>query len=83
MATRPGSPPRGSPIWGSRSRGLHWPHGAYRDGSGVPHDVRYSDGPAVGDRVELARARGLKVGFWRVGQEDERIWSDPRMPVGE
>jgi spore germination protein YaaH len=54
----------------------------YRDTSGTPHEVWYSDGPAVGDRVALARARGLKVGFWRVGQEDERIWSDPRLPVG-
>lgn len=58
-------------------------HLGYRDGAGVTHDVWYSDGPAVGDRVELARARGLKVGFWRVGQEDERIWTDARMPVGE
>jgi spore germination protein len=58
-------------------------HLAYRDAQGRTHDVWYSDGPAVGDRVELARARGLKVGFWRVGQEDERIWSDPRLPVGE
>lgn len=58
-------------------------HLRYRDGQGRTHDVWYSDGPAVGDRVELARARGLKVGFWRVGQEDERIWTDPRLPVGE
>jgi spore germination protein YaaH len=58
-------------------------HVRYRDAQGQTHDVWYSDGPAVGDRVELARARGLKVGFWRVGQEDERIWSDPRMPVGD
>jgi spore germination protein YaaH len=58
-------------------------HLGYRDDQGRTHDVWYSDGPAVGDRIELARARGLKVGFWRVGQEDERIWSDPRMPVGE
>jgi spore germination protein YaaH len=58
-------------------------HLRYRDGSGSTHDVWYSDGPAVGDRVQLARARGLKVGFWRVGQEDERIWTDPRLPVGE
>jgi spore germination protein YaaH len=32
--------------------------------------------------VALARERGLKVGVWRVGQEDERIWTDPRLPVG-
>jgi spore germination protein YaaH len=54
----------------------------YTDAAGVPHDVWYSDARAVGDRVALARERGLKVGFWRVGQEDERIWTDPRLPVG-
>lgn len=69
-----------TPQYDSTRRSWHL---AYRDGSGVPHDVWYSDGPAVGDRVELARARGLKVGFWRVGQEDERIWTDPRLPMGE
>jgi spore germination protein len=57
-------------------------HVAYRDDAGVPHDLWYSDAQAIGDRVALARERGLKVGFWRLGQEDERIWSDPRLPIG-
>jgi spore germination protein YaaH len=56
-------------------------HLAYKDGAGVPHDVWYSDAPAVGDRVGLARERGLGVGFWRIGQEDTRIWNDPRLPA--
>jgi spore germination protein YaaH len=49
-------------------------HLAYTD-NGVPHDVYYSDAALVEHRMELARARGLGVGFWRVGQEDERLWS--------
>lgn len=52
---------------------------AYTDEAGVPHDVWYPDAGAVGDRVALAREQGLGVGFWRIGQEDERIWSDPRL----
>lgn len=58
-------------------------HVAYTDEAGVGHDLWYSDANAIGDRVGLARERGLKVGFWRLGQEDERIWSDPRIPAGE
>jgi spore germination protein YaaH len=54
----------------------------YTDEAGVPHELWYSDHTAIGDRVALARERGLKVGFWRLGQEDERIWSDPRLPIG-
>lgn len=69
-----------TPTYDSTRRSWHV---RYRDDQGRTHDVWYSDGPAVGDRVELARARGLKVGFWRVGQEDERIWTDPRLPVGD
>jgi spore germination protein YaaH len=34
---------------------------------GVPHDVYYSDAALVEHRMELARARGLGVGFWRGG----------------
>jgi spore germination protein YaaH len=52
-------------------------HLAYTDASGVPHDVWYSDAPVVARRVALARERGLGIGFWRIGQEDERIWTDP------
>lgn len=56
-------------------------HLGYTDEGGVAHDVWYSDAGAVGDRVALAREGGLGVGFWRIGQEDERIWDDPRLPA--
>jgi spore germination protein len=68
----------GKPVFDPDAESWHY---AYTDGSGVPHDVWYSDAGAVGDRVALARERGLGVGFWRIGQEDDRIWSDPRLPA--
>jgi spore germination protein YaaH len=70
----------GSPTYDADKRAWHY---GYTDSGGVPHDVWYSDAQAVGERVALAREQGLKVGFWRIGQEDDRIWSDPRLPPGE
>jgi spore germination protein YaaH len=54
-------------------------HLAYTDASGVGHDVWYSDAPIVNRRVALARERGLGFGFWRIGQEDERLWDNPQI----
>jgi hypothetical protein len=48
----------------------------------LEESCRLATAVGVGDRVALARERGLKVGFWRLGQEDERVWSDPRLPIG-
>ncbi len=55
-------------------------HLAYTDDAGRPHDVWYSDPDALALRIQIARQRGLGVGFWRLGQEDERIWSIPTLP---
>jgi spore germination protein YaaH len=55
-------------------------HLAYTDASGTAHDVYYADATTVGHRVALARSHGFGVGFWRIGQEDERMWSDPNLP---
>jgi spore germination protein YaaH len=44
---------------------------------GVSHEVWYPDAGTVARRVQLARDRGLGVGFWRLGREDQRLWSDP------
>jgi spore germination protein YaaH len=49
----------------------------YTDEAGVPREVWYSDATNVANRLTLARERGLGVGFWRLGQEDERIWDNP------
>jgi spore germination protein YaaH len=50
---------------------------SYTDTSGVPHELWYSDATNVANRLALARERGLGVGFWRLGQEDARIWDNP------
>jgi spore germination protein YaaH len=49
----------------------------YTDSAGTPHEIWYSDANAVADRFKLARDRGLGIGFWRLGQEDARVWSNP------
>jgi spore germination protein YaaH len=50
---------------------------SYTDGAGVPREIWYSDATNVANRLALARERGLGIGFWRLGQEDARIWSNP------
>jgi spore germination protein YaaH len=54
---------------------------AYTDDAGVPHTVWFPDAETIGDRIAIARDNGLGIGFWRLGQEDDRVWSDPRLPV--
>jgi spore germination protein YaaH len=42
---------------------------------GVPHRVWYLDARAILDRLKLGRAHGLAVGVWRLGTEDQSLWS--------
>ena len=49
---------------------------------GVPHEVWYPDAATISRRVQLARERGLGIGFWRLGREDQRIWDDPQIAPG-
>jgi spore germination protein YaaH len=55
---------------------------AYTDPAGVHHEVWYPDASTIGRRVQLARERGLGIGFWRLGREDERVWADPQIAPG-
>ena len=50
---------------------------AYTDSSGVAHSVWYMDARAVLDVLAIARADGLRVGLWRLGEEDQSMWSSP------
>ena len=54
---------------------------AYRDAVGY-HDVWFPDATTVATRVRIAKARGLGIGFWRLGTEDQRIWNDPLLAPG-
>jgi spore germination protein YaaH len=58
-------------------------HFSYTDPSGVGHVVWYNDAPVTARRVALALQHGFKPGFWRIGQEDERIWQNPQLPGGQ
>jgi spore germination protein YaaH len=63
-----------TPVRDSEQSGMHF---SYTDSSGTPHDVWYTDAASRGERMRLAAARGLGFGFWRLGNEDQRLWDDP------
>jgi spore germination protein YaaH len=42
---------------------------------GVEHSVWYMDARAVADRLRIGRKEGLAVGVWRLGGEDQALWS--------
>lgn len=42
---------------------------------GVTHRVWYLDARAVLALLRIGRAHGLSVGIWRLGAEDQRLWS--------
>jgi spore germination protein YaaH len=49
----------------------------YTDAGGTSHDVWFADATTVERRFALATARGLGIGVWRLGQEDQRLWDSP------
>jgi cellulose synthase/poly-beta-1,6-N-acetylglucosamine synthase-like glycosyltransferase/peptidoglycan/xylan/chitin deacetylase (PgdA/CDA1 family)/spore germination protein YaaH len=51
-------------------------HFAYKDGSGNTHDVWFQDALATWNQVISLQKRHLtRVGLWRLGTEDETLWS--------
>lgn len=48
---------------------------AYTGPEGVAHRVWYLDAEAVAARMRVALAHGLGVGVWRLGREDQALWS--------
>jgi spore germination protein YaaH len=49
----------------------------YTDASGAPHEVWALNSTAVVERMRLFRANGYGIGVWRLGKEDQALWSDP------
>ncbi len=47
----------------------------YTNAQGVAHRVWYLDAHAIAARMRIARAHGLRVGVWRLGSEDQTLWS--------
>ena len=70
LAARVGAVPQFDPV-------AYAPHFSYVDSDGVPHEVWYSDAPTISARLQLAADRGLGMGVWRLGSEDQAIWADP------
>ena len=58
------------------------PHFTYHDGSGVRHDVWFTNRQSIGARMQLAESLGLKIGLWHLGSEDQSIWSLPQVAAG-
>jgi spore germination protein YaaH len=54
----------------------------YVDSAGARHEVWFPDAATIARRIRLARERGLGVGFWRLGEEDPRIWNDAQIAAG-
>ncbi len=47
----------------------------YKAADGSTHVVWYMDAHAVDSILRIAREAGLGVGLWRLGSEDQRVWS--------
>lgn len=47
----------------------------YTDAAGIPHLVWSMDGAAEAALLRIARAHRLGVGLWRLGDEDQGLWS--------
>ena len=45
--------------------------------AGVHHRVWYMDAQAIADCLRIAREYGLGAGVWRLGSEDQGVWSLP------
>ncbi len=59
-----------------RDRSVDEPTFAYML-DGVEHRVWYMDAPSIADRLRIARTHGLLAGVWRLGGEDQALWSSP------
>ena len=53
----------------------------YMEG-GVPHEVWFGDATTVSRRIQVAKARGLGLGFWRLGTRRPAHLGDPAIAPG-
>jgi spore germination protein YaaH len=75
LIARTGSVPAFDPV-------AYAPHFSYVDAQGDPHEVWYTDARSISARIQLARQRGLGVGLWRLGREDQALWANPLLAPG-
>jgi spore germination protein YaaH len=69
LAARVGAVPTYDPT-------AHEMHFSYADGAGS-HEVWSSNAATVLERMQMFRANGYALGVWRLGHEDQAMWSDP------
>lgn len=50
---------------------------SYAGAGGVPHQVWYLDARSILELLGIARHAGFRVGLWRLGSEDQSLWSSP------
>ncbi len=55
------------------------PFFTYTDSAGIPHTAFFANAQAVQARLGQARAAGLGVGLWRLGDEDQETWNIPSL----
>jgi len=60
-----------APVWAAASGEATFNY--VRDG--VSHRVWYMSARAILARISIARGYGLAVGVWRLGEEDQALWS--------
>jgi spore germination protein YaaH len=51
----------------------------YSDAAGVAHEVWSMDSQSVAALLRIARAHGLATGVWRLGEEDQAVWSSSQI----
>jgi spore germination protein len=52
---------------------------SYSDEDGTQHEVWSMDATAVAALLRIAHAHGLATGLWRLGEEDQRVWSSSQV----
>lgn len=56
---------------------------SYTDAQGTSHVVWFENGATEATRIQLAQSDGLGgVAFWRLGEEDQTLWSNPLLAPG-
>ena len=69
----------------SLSAPLQWnavaqePYFTYTDTAGTSHTAYFANAQSVQGRLGQARAAGLGVGLWRLGDEDQATWNIPAL----
>jgi spore germination protein YaaH len=51
----------------------------YTDAAGAPHVVWFMDTTSVLALLRIAREHGLATGLWRLGEEDQTLWSSSQL----